>query len=72
LPALGETARRVGLVAAADLRFAAKLLTRLDDSMARLPSAGKMEELDEFFAGAPAARALVGFAASSIFGRALG
>jgi hypothetical protein len=69
--AVGETARRVGLVAAADLRFAAKLVTRLDEALPKLPSAGKLEDLDDFFGGAAPARALLGFSVSPRFGRAL-
>jgi tetratricopeptide (TPR) repeat protein len=69
--ALIETARRVGLVAAADLRFTAKLLTRLDEALPKLPTAGKIEDLDEFFAGAAPVRSLVGFSVSPQFGRAL-
>ncbi|MEO6952437.1 MAG: hypothetical protein ABI321_11535 [Polyangia bacterium] len=68
---LVETARRVALVAAADLRFAAKVLTRLDDSLPRMPTAGRMEDLDEFFMQTGPVRALVSFAASSQFKRAL-
>ncbi len=69
--AIWDGARRVGLVAAADLRFAAKLLTRLDESLPKLPTAGKVEDLDDFFASTPPARGLVSFASSPRFGRAL-
>jgi len=69
--AIWDGARRVGLVAAADLRFASKLLTRLDESLPKLPTAGKVEDLDEFFASAAPARGLVAFASSPRFGRAL-
>ena len=66
-----ETARRVALVAAADLRFPAKVLTRLDDTLPKLPSAGKLDDLEDFLAGAAPLRALFSFAASSQFARAL-
>jgi tetratricopeptide (TPR) repeat protein len=69
--ALIDTARRVALVAAADMRFPAKVLTRLDESLPKLPSAGKIDDLEEFLAGASPVRALVSFAASSQFARAL-
>ncbi len=66
-----DTARRVALVAAADLRFPAKVLTRLDDTLPKLPSAGRIDDLEEFLAGAAPVRGLVAFAASSQFARAL-
>ena len=68
---LVETARRVALVAAADLRFPAKVLTRLDDSLPKMPTAGRLEDLDDFFTRTGPVRALVSFAASSQFKRAL-
>jgi tetratricopeptide (TPR) repeat protein len=70
---LQETARRVGLVATGDLQVATKVLVRLDPSLAAsLPKAGgpsRAADVEAFFAGAPSARTLVGFAASSDFGR---
>ncbi len=67
-----ETARRVALVAAADLRFAAKVLTRLDDTLPKMPTAGRMDDLDDFLTNAAPIRQLVAFAASSQFARAFG
>jgi hypothetical protein len=61
-------ARRVGLIAAGELRFAAKLAARMDDAATKMPSTGKPEDLDEFFAGTAVARALAAFAASPTCG----
>jgi hypothetical protein len=66
-----ETARRVGLVAAGDVRFVARLLTRLDDTMAKMPTVGKLDDLDAFIAGAPPVQSLLSFAASDAYGRVL-
>ncbi len=66
-----DTARRVALVAAADLRFPAKVLTRLDDTLPKMPTAGRMEDLDDFLMNTGPVRGLVSFAASSQFKRAL-
>ncbi|MCC6997813.1 MAG: hypothetical protein IT370_24565 [Deltaproteobacteria bacterium] len=66
-----ETARRVGLVAAADVRFVARLMTRLDDGLPKMPTVGKLDDLDDFIGGAPTVQALLAFAATSAFGRAL-
>lgn len=65
------TSRRVALVAAGELRYAAKMLTRLEEG-AKLPSAGKLEDLDHFFAASARVREIVGFATSSGFGALLG
>ncbi|MSP61341.1 MAG: hypothetical protein EXR72_13550 [Myxococcales bacterium] len=64
-----ETARRVGLIAAADLRFVARLLTRLDDTLPKLQTVGKIDDLDDFIGGVPAVRTLLGFAATDHFGK---
>jgi hypothetical protein len=66
-----ETARRVGLIAAADLRFVARLLTRLDESLPKMPTVGKVEDLEAFFDNAGALHPLIGFAASPGFGQFL-
>ena len=68
---LVETARRVGLVAAADLRYPAKVLTRLDERLPKMPTAGRLDDLEDFFANAAPVRSLVSFAASSQFAKAL-
>jgi hypothetical protein len=70
--ALLETARRVALVAAGELRFAAKLLSRLDESLPKFPSTGTSDELEHFFAGAPVARRLLAYAISPTFSTLLG
>src|SRR5262249_52288074 len=41
-----ETAHRVGLVAAGELRIAVRVLPRLEDSLRKPPAAGKLEEVD--------------------------
>jgi tetratricopeptide (TPR) repeat protein len=68
LASLHESALRVGLLAVPDLRTALKLLGRIDDSAAKLPSTGKLEDVDEVFASSPPARGLAAFALSSGFG----
>jgi hypothetical protein len=66
-----ETARRVGLVGAGDLRFVARLLTRLDETLPKMQTVGKMDDLEEFIGGAPPVRSLLGFAATDAFGAAV-
>lgn len=68
---LQETARRVGTVAAADLRFVARVLTRLDESLPKMPTVGKIEDVEAFFEGVPTLQSLIGFAASPLFGNIL-
>ncbi len=65
---LAEAARRVGLVAAGEVRFAAKLVTRLDEAQPKIPSTGTAEELEQFFTASAAARRLLAFAISPGFG----
>jgi len=67
-----ETARRVALVASGDLRFAIKTLARLEEGLPKLPSAGRFEDLDAFFAASPSARSVIAFAACSLLGEVLG
>jgi hypothetical protein len=69
--ALAEAARRVGLVASGEVRFAAKLVTRLDEAQPKIPSTGTAEELEQFFTSSPAARRLLAFAISPGFGALL-
>jgi len=64
VPAVLEASRRVALVAAGELRFAAKLLSRLDEGQPKMPMTGSADELEQFFAQAPAARRMLAFAAS--------
>jgi hypothetical protein len=67
-----ETARRVGLVAGGELRFVARMMTRLEPELPKLQMSGKLPELEEFFAQAPSVLALLSFAATPAFGKALG
>jgi hypothetical protein len=72
LGALQESALRVALVAVPDLRVALKLLGRVDEEMAKMPSAGRVEDIDEVFASSPAARGLASFAISAQLGERIG
>jgi hypothetical protein len=67
--AVYETARRVGLVAAADLRAVARLLGRLDENGAKLPAVGQPEAIEEYLDGSPEIRALLSFAATRQYGQ---
>jgi hypothetical protein len=67
-----ETARRVALIAAGELRFAAKILSRLEEGSPKLPTAGRIEDLDTFVAASPTVRNAIAFAASPGFGALLG
>ena len=64
--AVYATAWRVALLVCGDLRQAARLQTRLDEALPKMPSAGKLEELSDFFAGAPPLCNLAAFAISPI------
>ena len=66
-----ETARRVGLVASADLRFAARVITRLDETLPKMQTVGRIDDPDDFIAGAAPVRSLLGFAVTQAFGKAL-
>jgi len=68
---LYETALRVGLLGAADLRFAARVVIRLDESLPRMQTVGRIEDLDEFIAATPPVRALLAFAVTPQFGELL-
>jgi hypothetical protein len=67
--ALLETTRRVGLVAATDVRGVARLLGRIDDTLPRLQSMGRLEELEHYLGASPPVRSLLAFAASATYGR---
>jgi tetratricopeptide (TPR) repeat protein len=69
--AMQETARRVGLVAAADLRFAGRMITRLDEALPKMQTVGKLDDLDDFIDHVPPVRSLLGFAVTPAFGQAL-
>jgi hypothetical protein len=57
-----ETARRVAVVAAGELRFSAKVFGRLDEAAPKMPTAGRIEDLDTFFGASPPARTAAAFA----------
>jgi hypothetical protein len=67
-----DTARRVGLVAGGELRFVARMMTRLEPELPKLQMSGKLHELEEFLAQAPPVLSLLAFAATPAFGKALG
>jgi hypothetical protein len=70
--AMLETARRVALIAAGELRFAAKIFARLEEGLPKLPTAGRLEDLDAFIAASSTVRNIAAFAASPGFGELLG
>lgn len=63
-----ETARRVSFLVSGELRMAARLITRIDDSQPKPPSAGKLEDLSEYFSSSPALRGRVAFVLSPVCG----
>jgi tetratricopeptide (TPR) repeat protein len=67
-----ETARRVALIAAGELRFAAKIFSRLEEGAPKLPTAGRIEDLDAFVGASATVRNAIAFAASPRFGALLG
>jgi hypothetical protein len=69
---LAQTAHRVALIAAGELRYAARMFARLEEGQPKLPTAGKMEDLDAFIAASPTVRQAIAFAASPRFGGVLG
>jgi Tfp pilus assembly protein PilF len=64
IEAAAETARRVSFLVSGELRMAARLLTRIDESLPKPPSAGKLEDLSDYFSSAPALRSRVAFVLS--------
>lgn len=62
--AAAETARRVSFLVGGELRMAARLLSRIDESLPKPPSAGKLEDLSEYFSSVPALRSRVAFVLS--------
>jgi tetratricopeptide (TPR) repeat protein len=72
VPAYLELARRVALIVSGEVRAAARLVTRLDESLPRLPSAGKLSDLSEFFAAARPLRELASFALTPLYGDLIG
>ena len=67
-----EATRRVGLIAAGELRAAIRQITRLDESLPRLQSAGRIEDLDTFIGEAGPVRSLVAFSVTPKFEKAFG
>lgn len=67
-----ETARRVGLVAAGDVRAIARVLARIDESAPKLPAVGQPADLEGFLGASAAVRGLLGFAASRAFAAVVG
>jgi hypothetical protein len=72
LRALRATALSLALFTVPDLRYALKVLGRIDEHVPKLPSTGRLEDIDAVFAESSAARALAGFAASARLGQQLG
>jgi hypothetical protein len=68
VPAYLELGRRMALTVSGEVRAAARLVTRLDENLPRLPSAGKLSDLSEFFAAARPLRELASFALSPLYG----
>jgi hypothetical protein len=68
LHAVRDSSLRVGLLAVPDLRLALKLLGRVDETMPKSPSTGRLEDLEDLFGGSATARGLAAFAASSLLG----
>lgn len=64
--AAAETARRVSFLVCGELRMAARMLTRIDESLPKPPSAGKLEDLSDYFSSAPALRSRVAFVLSPV------
>mgnify|MGYP001560756216 FL=1 len=67
-----ETARRVGLVAAGELRFVARMMSRLEAELPKLQMSGKMPDLEEFLDAAPSVLSLLSWACTPEFGKVLG
>jgi tetratricopeptide (TPR) repeat protein len=66
-----ETGRRAGLIAAADLRFAIRILGKLDETLPKMPTLVPVQALDDFIDQAPPVRALIAFATSASCGKNL-
>jgi golgin subfamily B member 1 len=63
-----ESARRVGTVAAADLRLVIRVFSRMDEAVPKPKTVGRVEEMDDYLAEVPAVQRLLAFAASPEFG----
>jgi tetratricopeptide (TPR) repeat protein len=65
---MAETARRLGTIAAADLRLVIRVFSRLYEEVPKPKTVGRVEEIDEYLAEVPALQRLLAFAASPEFG----
>lgn len=62
-----ETARRVGLAAAGELRLVARMLNRIDPEVPKLPTSGRADELEPFLDAVPLFVSLLAWAAAPEF-----
>jgi hypothetical protein len=65
---LTESARRLGTVAAADLRLVIRVFSRIYEEVPKPKTVGRIEEVDEYLGEMPALQRLLAFAASPEFG----
>ncbi|HEY3356669.1 MAG TPA: hypothetical protein VGQ83_25690 [Polyangia bacterium] len=65
---MAETARRLGTIAAADLRLVIRVFSRIYDEVAKPKTVGHPEEVDDYLTEIPALQRLLAFAASPEFG----
>jgi hypothetical protein len=65
---MAETARRLGAIAAADLRLVIRVFSRIYEEVPKPKTVGRVEELDDYLAEVPPLQRLLGFAASPEFG----
>jgi tetratricopeptide (TPR) repeat protein len=63
-----ESARRLGTVAAADLRLVIRVFSRMYEEVPKPKTVGRVEEMDDYLAEVPALQRLLAFAASPEFG----
>jgi len=63
-----ESARRVGTVAAGDLRLVMRVFSRMYEDIPKPRTVGKVDELDEYLAEVPQIQRLLAFAAAPEFG----
>ncbi|MBI5479113.1 MAG: hypothetical protein HY906_09665, partial [Deltaproteobacteria bacterium] len=63
-----ESARRLGTVAAADLRLVIRVFSRMYEEVPKPKTVGRVEEMDDYLVEVPALQRLLAFAASPEFG----
>jgi hypothetical protein len=63
-----ESARRLGTIAAADLRLVIRVFSRIYEEVPKPKTVGRVEEMDEYLAEVPPLQRLLSFAASPEFG----